>query len=230
MYLWWYHFTGLFYPNLCLACNKNLPPGQEILCITCQFKLPKTNFHQEKENAFTERFWGRVPLHAGAALYYFSKGGRTQQLVHALKYEGKKQVGSKLGHIYGQQLKETPLFHDVNLILPVPLHPQKERQRGYNQSALFAEGLSQSMQIPWSGKHLLRTAYTQTQTQKTRMERFANVEQAFQVPRPADLEGKHLLLVDDVMTTGATLEACALRLLEVPSVRLSMATIAIANL
>lgn len=230
MKLWWYHFTGLFYPNLCLACNKNLPPGQEILCITCQVKLPKTNFHQEKENEFTERFWGRIPLQTGAALYYFTKGGRTQQLVHALKYEGKKQVGIKLGNIYGLQLKESPFFHDVDFILPVPLHPQKERQRGYNQSQLFAEGLSQSMQKPWSRKHLLRSTYTQTQTQKTRMERFANVAQAFQVSHPADLEGKHLLLVDDVMTTGATLEACALRLLEIPSVRLSMATIAIANL
>lgn len=224
-----YNLSGLFYPNLCLACSHNLPPRQESICLNCQYKLPKTGFHQQVENRFTERFWGRVHLQAGAALYYFNKGGRTQRLIHSLKYEGKRQIGVKLGQIYGYELKEAPVFREASLILPVPLHPRKERQRGYNQSACFAQGLAQSMGIPWLKDGLKRLEFTATQTKKNRLERFDNVSAAFVAPRPKQLEGQHILLVDDVITTGATLEACALRLLELPGTKVSMATIAIAN-
>jgi ComF family protein len=224
-----YDLAGLLYPNLCLACSRNLPPRQESICLSCQYKLPKTGFHEQRENPFTERFWGRVELQAGAALYFFNKSGRAQRLVHSLKYEGKQQIGVKLGQIYGSLLKEAPGFRQASLILPVPLHSRKERQRGYNQSACFARGLSQSMGIPWLKDGLQRREYTATQTRKSRLERFDNVAEAFVIPRPKQLEGQHLLLVDDVITTGATLEACALKLLELPGTRVSMATIAIAN-
>lgn len=226
---WAYNFLGLFYPNLCLACGKGLPPRQEAICLSCQYKLPKTNHHLHLENAFTERFWGRVQLQAGAALFHFSKGGRTQRLIHNLKYEGKREIGVKLGHIYGYQLREAVVFREVNLIIPVPLHPRKEQLRGYNQSAAFAQGLAHAMAKPWLKDGLKRLEYTTTQTQKTRLERFDNVSEAFVVKHSRKLENKHVLLVDDVVTTGATLEACALKILELPGTKVSMATIAIAD-
>lgn len=225
---WISSLLGLFYPDLCLACSKNLPAERNYICISCQYKLPQTKYHLHKDNPLTERFWGRVGLYSAASLYHFSKSGRAQQLIHQLKYEGKQKVGVKLGQLYGSQLKVAPLFNSVDIILPVPLHPKKAHRRGYNQSALFAKGLSDTMQRPWL-EGLSRIAYTTTQTKKSRLERFENVSQAFTVQKRKELEGKHLLLVDDVITTGATLEACAHKLLELSGVRLSMATIAIAS-
>ena len=189
---WLNNLLGLFYPNLCLACGRNLPPRQEGICISCRYKLPKTNFHLEADNAFTERFWGRVPLRAGAAFLYFTKGGRTQRLIHHLKYEGKREVGVYLGRLYGRALREAPDFRETALILPVPLHPRKLHQRGYNQSALFAQGLSDAMGIPWMPDGLKRTEYTTTQTKKNRLERFDNVEKAFVVPEAGKVENQQI--------------------------------------
>ncbi|MEO1516086.1 MAG: ComF family protein [Bacteroidota bacterium] len=222
-------FASLFYPRLCLACRKNLPYNQECICVHCQYHLPKTHFHLDKENPFTERFWGRLPLVAGAALYHFSKGGRTQALIHQLKYQHKTQIGLKLGRLYGQQLVQQPSFQSVDLILPVPLHPRKKRLRGYNQSDFFAQGLSDGMQRPWMNHALVRTEDTSSQTRKSRMDRFRNVENAFAIPDPNQLKNRHILLVDDVLTTGATLEACAQTILKVEGTRVSMATMAIAS-
>jgi ComF family protein len=224
---WLDAFFCLLYPNLCLACGKSLPVKQNHICINCQYKLPETAFYKHRENAFTERFWGRIDLVSAASLYHFSKGGRVQQLIHHLKYEGKKEIGIRLGQLYGFQLNSTELFSDIDMIVPVPLHPKKKHFRGYNQSAMFAKGLSESMKKPWRNA-LKRVAHSTTQTQKGRMERFENVENAFSVNDPQSLAGKHILLVDDVITTGATLEACALKLLAISEVKISMATIAIA--
>ena len=228
LHTWLDALSSLFYPNLCLACSKNLPPSSGFLCVSCSYKLPKTDFHLHQENPLTERFWGRVQLQAGTACYHFSKSGRTQQLLHRLKYEGKKEVGIEIGKLHGSVLREAPLFRDVDLIVPVPLHLKKQRLRGYNQSALYARGLSERLGVPWQ-EALKRTAYTDSQTRKSRMERFANVEKVFKLPSTDAVAGKHVLLVDDVITTGATLEACAHRLLAAPGTRVSVATIAIAN-
>lgn len=221
--------AGLFYPNLCLACQQHLPSRHSILCVQCQYQLPKTNYHLHAENSFTERFWGRVPLHAGTALYHFTKGGKVQHLIHALKYEHKPDVGICLGRLLGEQLHKSPLFSDVDVIVPVPLHPRKEWERGYNQSDCFARGLSEAMEIPWRKRALLRSANTATQTRKSRIDRVVNVGTAFSIGEAARLSGRHVLLVDDVVTTGATLEACGLLLQELAGLRLSMATIAIAD-
>ncbi len=220
---------GLLYPNLCLACSEEPPVQHEVICVKCQLNLPKTNFHLEKDNPFTERFWGRISLESGAALYHFVKGGRVQELLHRLKYEGKREIGIKLGEWYGQQLLESIHFKNVDLIVPVPLHPRKERLRGYNQAAMFAQGIASTMGKIWLKDGLLRQIFTETQTQKSRDERLKNVAEVFAIGNVKKLENKHILLVDDVMTTGATMEACGLKLLAVPGTKLSMATLAIAD-
>jgi ComF family protein len=222
-------FLNLFYPHLCIACHDEVSSNEEILCLKCTLKLPKTNFHLHKENPFTDRFWGRLTLENGAALYHFVKGGKTQHLIHNLKYKGRKDIGSKLGRWYGQQLKNSPHFNDIQLIIPVPLHPRRERKRGYNQSYHFAKGLSESMNIRVDTSALIRKEFTITQTEKSRIERFENVIKAFEIRHPKRLKNKHILLVDDVVTTGATLEACGVKLQQMEGVQLSMATIAIAN-
>ncbi len=221
-------FLQLFYPNLCLACGNELPHGKEIICISCQYYLPKTNFHKDKENPFTERFWGRVNIESAAALYFFSKGGRTQELIHNLKYLGKKEIGVKLGEVYGSILKESPHFKSVDCILPVPLHPKKERMRGFNQSTVFAQGLSKTMEIPFYNNVLVRTVHTKTQTKKSRLDRVANVGEKFQLKNSNKVIGKHVMIVDDVVTTGATLESCAVNLEGLEGTKVSLVTIAIA--
>lgn len=221
---------SLFFPPLCLACRNRRAPAEELLCLDCQIKLPHTHFHLEAENDFTQRFWGRIPLHSGAALYHFVKGGRAQQLIHQLKYAGKRRVGLELGWYYGRRLRQSPHFAGIELIVPVPLHPRKHRRRGYNQAACFAAGLAESMGLPRREGVLKRISHTSTQTRKSRMERMANVLNAFRLARPELIRNRHVLLVDDVLTTGATLEACGARLLEVENVKLSMATIGIAQI
>ncbi len=223
-------FVGLFYPQLCLSCGENLPPKSgEVICVGCHYHLPKTNFHKHADNAFRTRFVGRLPLCAAGALFHFTNGGRAQSLIHSLKYEGKREVGIQLGKIYGRELNETETFREVDGIVPVPLHPKKEKLRGYNQSDVFAEGLADAMEKPWWREVLQRKKMTESQTRKDAAARLANVETIFEVKNTDKWRGKHLLLVDDVVTTGATLEACANALLQIPNVQISMATIAFAG-
>ena len=222
-------FISLFYPNLCMACGQNQPMPDQIICTSCEYYLPKTNFHTEKENTFTDRLWGRFPLHSGAAFFHFIKGGRVQHLIHNLKYNNRPEVGYLIGLKYGLDLRESAFFKDIDLVIPVPLHPKKQRQRGYNQSETFAKGVAESFDIKFYKHILLRTKYTSTQTKKSRLERLDNVGTAFTLKNSDQLKGKNILLVDDVLTTGATLESCALALLKIPGVRISMATIGIAE-
>ncbi|MEQ8702596.1 MAG: phosphoribosyltransferase family protein [Phaeodactylibacter sp.] len=227
--LWLNDLLGLFYPNLCYACGQNLPAGQsDPVCLTCHYKLPRTDHHLHAENAFTERLWGRLELQSAAAFFQFVKDGRVQRLLYHLKYNGKREVGLYLGKLYGAALKSVPAFQSVDAIVPVPLHPRKEKIRGYNQADWFARGLSETMQRPVIYA-LKRTVFTQTQTRMTRAERQVNVSRAFELSASVSLPGKHVLLVDDVVTTGATLEACGARLLQHPGLQLSMAAIAIAD-
>ena len=220
-----FHFL---YPKLCLACNTKAPIPKEWICMTCDFKLPKTNFHLNKENKLTERFWGRTKIETGAALYFFKKGSRTQNLIHNLKYHGKSEIGIILGNKYGLDLVKSPHYKNIDLIIPVPLHWKKQRIRGYNQSAMFAKGLSESMQVPFLPHGLVRVEDSDSQTKKSKKKRLRNVENVFQVQPPKFLENKHILLVDDVLTSGATLEACTIAILNIPHTQVSLATIAVA--
>ena len=221
----WRNFLSLFYPNLCLACDQHLPTQSSEICLQCQAELPQTNFHHEKENPIIEKFWGRISIMHGTALYYFSKEGRVQHLIHQLKYDSKPQIGVQLGNILGTQLATSAFYQKIDCIIPVPLHSRKERIRGYNQSDAIAKGISQTLGKPWQRGILRRIAYTETQTKKSLMERFENVETAFEVFQADKIKGKHLLLVDDVLTTGATIEACTLKLLAVEGVKVSIAVL-----
>ena len=218
----------LFFPRLCPACGEAGLPDGMLLCLECQIHLSVTQQHLSPDNSFTRRFWGRLPLIHGSAMFSFHKGGRVPQLLHHIKYRNRPDLAVYLGSWYGQVLAKLPVFQEAALILPVPLHPRKQRERGYNQSACFAEGLSDSLAIPWSDRLLLRRQYTATQTHKTRFERFENVAEAFELPNPSALEGKTLILTDDVLTTGATLEACGTLLLLIPKTRLILITLAMA--
>lgn len=219
---------GLFFPNLCLCCQAALPNMDMHLCLSCQQALPYTTLHEAKENLFTQRFWGRVPLTYGAACFYFVKAGSAQQLIHQLKYANKRQIGFQWGRIYGRQLAQTAHFQEVDLIVPVPLHWKRYKQRGYNQAAMIASGLADTLQRPLYPQALSRQKHTETLTRKSRLERLQSIDGAFALRQPEVLQGKHVLLVDDVMTSGATLEACALPILELPDTRVSMVTLAIA--
>jgi ComF family protein len=205
-------FIGLFYPEVCICCGAGLNAKEELVCTMCIYKLPKTNFHKYAENPLAKVFWGRVDISSVAAYCHYQKGNKVQDLVHELKYNGKKELGNYLGDWYGHDLKTSPLFNKADLIIYIPLHPSKLRKRGYNQSAHFAEGLSQSMGIPVLHAALSRTKNTDTQTRKSRYERWENVEGIFKVEKADEMKGKHVLLVDDIITTGATIEACVVEL------------------
>lgn len=190
--------------------------------------LPKTNFHTEANNPVARSFWGRAPIEQAAAYYYFKKGSGVQNILHNLKYKGQTKLGESIGYMYGAELKQSPHFAGVDVVLPVPLHKKKQRKRGYNQSEHFARGLAQSLGAKLDTTSLLKTTHTDSQTKKNRLERVDNVANVFTVAAPQQLAGKHVLLVDDVITTGATIEACALQLAGVTGIRISVAGIAYA--
>jgi ComF family protein len=220
---------SLFFPNLCLGCGQPLIRGEETICSICHFHLPKTYFHNDPDNPLNKVFWGRVPVEAVAAYVYFQKGSTVQHLLHQLKYKGKQEVGIRMGKWFGQELQYADIFRDVELVIPVPLHPAKLSKRGYNQSRMFAEGLVSAMQAKIEDRCLYRKVNSKTQTRKSRYNRWENVEDIFAVRHPEKLAGRRILLVDDVITTGATLEACAQALLQVPGVKVCIATIACAS-
>lgn len=219
----------LFFPNLCLGCGQPLIKGEEVICSICHFHLPKTYFHNDPENPLNRVFWGRVNIEAVAAYLYFHKGGSVQHLLHQLKYKSRPEIAVRIGKWYGLELHQADIFRDTELIVPVPLHPRKYRRRGYNQSQAFAEGLAAVMKAEQETGCLFRKVDSRTQTRKARYNRWENVENIFGVNHPERIKNRHVLLVDDVLTTGATLEACAQSLLEVPGVKVSIATIAYAS-
>ena len=182
----------------------------------------------EEDNPVSRIFWGRTEVESAASYFHFNKGSKVQRLIHLLKYKGRRDIGIYLGRQYGAFLKNSPFFTTVEVIMPVPLHWKKLRKRGYNQSEQFAVGLSISMKIPVDTLILYRKRATETQTKKSRFKRWENVAEIFALKDPEKLNGRHVLLVDDVITTGATLEACILALHAVPGIRISVASIAAA--
>ena len=223
-------FLHLFYPQLCLACQGQLGNAETLICLECKYNLPKTGFHQVKNNPVSRIFWGRFPFENCSSYLYFEKAADVQQIMHHIKYRGGKEVARLVGLWYGEELSQSLGYNDIDMIIPVPLHAEKLKKRGYNQSEWFAMGLSDGMNIPVNTNCLYRIKNSETQTKKTRFKRWENVSDIFDVKNPEQLKNKHILLVDDVVTTGATLEACAQTILDLNcGTIISIATLAFAN-
>ena len=203
--------------------------NEEIICTKCRVGLPRTESHRVPVEYLMLKFAGKVPVQSVYAFLKFERQGKVQRLLHQLKYNSQPDVGRVLGRLYGSELREVGVAERLDLILPVPLHPLKKAQRGYNQSDAFAEGLSEGLAVPWSGEVLIRSKFTETQTGKNRAERFENVAGIFEVPKPQLIENQRVALVDDVMTTGSTLESAIETLLQNKAASVTVITLATAG-
>ncbi len=215
----------LLFPPICAGCNQKLVQGEKLICTTCFSSFPETDSH--KNNAITSHFVGKVAITYGFALYKLRKKSHLEQALFAMKYKNQPKIGEMLGKRYGHILHQAPVMKAIDAIIATPLHHKRLKERGYNQSDFFAKGLSVSSKIPLYQRCIERIRYTPSQTTKNKIERIANLEGAFKVTEPALLVGKHLLLVDDILTTGATLASCTKALLEAGARHVSIATIAI---
>lgn len=223
---WKEELLHLFFPSTCPGCDTPLLRNEQLFCSTCSLELPFTRIHDDPGNDVEERFWGRFPLYAGTALFRFIPGGRVQKALYRLKYQGEPEIGRTLGRILGNELSGSERFRTVRSVLHVPLHPDKLERRGYDQAACIAEGVAETMGIPhWDG-FLKRIKDTRTQTRKGRYERWQNVSEAFWIPDGERGPEPPVLLVDDVLTTGSTLEACAQHLLRNGHAPVAVATVA----
>ena len=221
-------FINLMFPDLCVICGIHLQKNENQLCLSCLHDIPRTNYHLIEDNPIEKRFWGKVPVHRATSYFFFQKGSSFQKLLHLLKYQGNKEVGELLGKYAAIDLLDSPDFTSVDLIIPVPLHPKKYKLRGYNQSEWIGKGISAIFQKPVDTTSLRRIRENATQTSKSVFERYENTEGIFELSDKSDLEGKYVLLIDDVLTTGSTLEACVMALLEVPGIKISIFTLAVA--
>lgn len=220
--------VSLFYPELCPCCGMLLNHTEKIICLSCQYLLPRTGFEHYADNPVARLFYGKVHIHGALACYFFAKHGRMQPLIHELKYKSNREVGLFLGRETGKAVLSSSLYSDVSFLVPVPLHPKRERKRGYNQSEIIARGINQVSGIKVLVNNLVRGVATQTQTRKSREERWKNVKDIFAVQHPEALVGKHVLLIDDVITTGSTIEGCVKVLEPIEGIRISVAAVAVA--
>ena len=227
---WLTHLKDLIYPPLCASCGLLRPLDQHIFCLECLQQLPETGFHLVPSNPFMAHFAGRIQLRAGAAFLYFSRGGGTQHLLHQIKYNNQPELITTIGRWYGKQLLQSENWQGLDVVIPVPLHWKKQRKRGYNQSAVFGEAIAEMMNIPCQKNALLRITHDKSLTGMKRLERVETIGSSFIVPKPQTVKNKHVLLVDDVLTTGATLESCAVVLEKIPVASIRMVTIACGEL
>src|SRR5215204_3928726 len=215
----------LAFPHVCESCGTDNLQVDHLLCLRCLSSLPNTNFHLHANNPIEKIFWGRIPISSATSQYYFTKESMMQQLMHQLKYKGNKEVGLYLGRLMGWAMAEPNRFSSVDALIPLPLHKSKEHKRGYNQATLLCEGISSVINKPVLKNIVSKVAHTETQTKKSRIQRWQNMEGKFELVNASAIETKHLLLIDDVVTTGATLEACGKELLKAKNVQLSIATL-----
>ena len=220
---------NIFYPTLCLTCESHLVQNERVICSECRHQLPETDFIESPNNLIEKALEGRVPIIAGTALLFFRKKGIVQKLIHALKYQNHQEVGAFFGQWMGSQLKESRRFKDIDGIVLVPLHPLKQKQRGYNQLTVFGKQLAKELNIPVFDELLIKVGKSNSQTKKSRFSRFEKINERFHIVDTNKLKGKHILLVDDVFTTGATIEACANEILKTPGVRISVATMVVTD-
>ena len=222
------NLINLFFPPICEACKLPLTDGVAVVCINCRHDLPVTNFHfNTNENKVEKLLYGRAQLENATALLYFSKKGLVQELMHNLKYRGHEQIGEFFGEWLGAELKELQNYKTIDVIIPVPLHRLRQRKRSYNQVSKFGKEIAKSLQCDYNEEALVKVRHTKTQVFKDRITRFDDANTRFSLGNTKGLEGKHILLVDDIMTTGATAEACIRLLKTIPGARISLATMAI---
>ncbi len=230
LYNLWDDFISLLFPRLCYGCGNHLLRNENIICTECFVVIPRTNFHTQPDNPMEQLFWGRCIIEKAAAFSFYNKGSRIRSLIHNLKYKGIREVGFELGHIYGLSLKSSGFLDNVDLIVPVPLHPSKKRTRGFNQSEIISEGIAGATGLKISNEAIVRIIVSATQTKRSRYERWTNVEGIFNIPAPEKLKNSHILLVDDVVTTGSTIESCTNELLKIEGVKVSVIALAFASM
>ena len=216
----------LFYPNLCLICGQPLVQSEQFLCLHCHCNLPKTNYYTFRRNPTWELFSGFSQLSEAISYLFFEKEGMTQKLIHILKYYGNKELATFLGRIAAHELKPSGAFASIDTILPIPLHPKKEKLRGYNQSVWIAQGIASVYGCNVDTKRLKRLINTSSQTNKSIYDRHINVENIFEITEPDLFCGKHILLIDDVITTGATINSCIEAFRSIPDIRISIFSLA----
>ncbi|RZM22869.1 MAG: ComF family protein [Pedobacter sp.] len=220
---------GLLFPKLCCACNQPLYHGEIHLCLDCTLTLPYTDHHIHPENKAAKKLWGRIEFNAAMALLHFRKGSRVQMILHNLKYGNDAGIGIKLGEMMACKMQTAAPFSDIDLVIPIPLHKARERKRGYNQSRSISDGIAAVLKVPVNHKAVARIINTSSQTNKNRFGRYENMKDVFTIIDEQALRGKHVLLVDDVITTGATIESCANELHKCGISKLSIAAVALAD-
>lgn len=216
----------LFFPHTCAGCGSDILAHDQLLCLQCIDRLPHTHFHRFAGNPIEKIFWGRLPIACATSFLYFTKSSILQRLVHQFKYNGKQEIGQYIGRRMGEELQETGRFKDIDALVPLPLFASRERKRGYNQSGVLCDGIAEVLQLPVLKNIITRKSATETQTHKSRTQRWANIEGRFELLQPEAIQNKHILLVDDVITTGATLEACGQALMAAGNTQLSIFTMA----
>ena len=222
-------FLHLVFPQVCEGCGSDVVDDHDLLCLKCLGSLPITGFQFHSSNVVEKMFWGRLPIREASAQYYFTKESMMQHLMHQIKYKGNKELGVYLGNLMGVALQQTNRFSNIDALIPLPLFPSKEKKRGYNQAALLCYGISEIIGKPVWENVVIRTIHTETQTRKNRVARWKNIEGKFQLNDAGKLKDKHVLLVDDVITTGASLEACGREILKSGEVGLSICTLCYAS-
>ena len=226
---WFLSFIQLFFPRQCAVCGIPLQEGEEGICMKCNIDMPRTNYHTRKDNPVERIFWGKMPLEHATAYFFYHKGSDFRRILHQLKYGGRKDLGVTMGRFIAAELAVSGFFRDIDVIIPIPLHPRKQKLRGFNQSECVARGVAAVTGIAIDTTSVVRCKYTDTQTRKSAYERWENVDGIFRLQCPERFSGKHILIIDDVLTTGATITACADAFCGVEGLRISVLTLAMAN-
>ena len=221
------NFFSLLYPRLCVICEEPLIENEEFFCFACFLRLPKTHYHLIPENQAIERFSGRISLEKASSYFYYSKGGVAQKLIAEIKYRDNKNLGEWIGEYLANDMVSSGFFQGIDYLVPVPLHRSKEKKRGFNQAEKIALGISQATKIPVETNNVFREKANSTQTRKGRFERWKNTQNVFNLKDMELFNEKHILLIDDVLTTGSTLEALAQSLLKSKGIKISILTLAI---
>ncbi|MFC4749718.1 ComF family protein [Flavobacterium branchiicola] len=223
------YIINLFFPKVCSGCRSVLMTNESVLCTICRHELPLTQYHLDSNNEAVKKFYGKIEIEHASALLYFNKKGIVQELIHNLKYKGHEEIGTVLGNWYAEDLKELKLKKPFDVVIPVPLHSKKLKERGYNQVTTFGTTLADALHLTFDASVLYRKRYSKTQSKKNLLGRSENIDSIFDVHFSEANHDKHFLIVDDVLTTGATLEACARALLKIPGAKISIVCMAMAH-